>query len=142
MVPFISAVRVALSLPVCADDTPADLELIIAVDSSPSMDANEQLVQRQGYVSAFRDPDLVLAITAGWRRRVAVAFIEWSGPTESLRITLDTLARCPESFLTRRMTQRPRRRRLERRLRKSSCGSVRTIPTLHHQQHKYGIRMH
>jgi hypothetical protein len=100
MVPFISAVWVALSLPVCADDTPVDLELIIAVDSSPSMDADEQVVQRQGYASAFRDPDLVLAITAGWRRRVAVAFIEWSGPTDQRVVVPWTLIDGTESAAT------------------------------------------
>ncbi|HZT49091.1 MAG TPA: DUF1194 domain-containing protein, partial [Hyphomicrobiaceae bacterium] len=38
--------------------TPVDLELVIAVDVSLSMDLDEQRLQRDGYVSAFRDAEV------------------------------------------------------------------------------------
>ncbi len=57
-----------------------DLELVIAVDVSLSMDLDEQRLQRDGYVAAFRDPELHKAITSGAHRRIAVTYMEWAGP--------------------------------------------------------------
>src|SRR5262249_28091304 len=58
----------------------ADLELVIAVDVSLSMDLDEQRLQRDGYVAAFRDPEVHKAITSGPNGRVAVTYMEWAGP--------------------------------------------------------------
>jgi hypothetical protein len=59
-----------------------DLELVIAVDVSLSMDMDEQQLQRDGYVAAFRDPELHRAIAnAGAYGRIAVIYMEWAGPT-------------------------------------------------------------
>ena len=60
--------------------TAADLELVIAVDVSLSMDLDEQRLQRDGYVAAFRDPEVHEAITSGPNGRVAVTYVEWAGP--------------------------------------------------------------
>ncbi|TGT67498.1 DUF1194 domain-containing protein [bacterium M00.F.Ca.ET.159.01.1.1] len=57
-----------------------DLELILAVDVSPSMSQAEQRIQRDGYVSAFRHADVTRAIASGARGRIAVAYVEWAGP--------------------------------------------------------------
>jgi hypothetical protein len=62
-----------------ADDTAVDVELIIANDVSGSMDSGEQVLVRQGYISAFTDEDLIAAITAGRYHRIAIAIIEWAG---------------------------------------------------------------
>lgn len=58
-----------------------DLELILAVDVSSSMSEAEQRVQRDGYVSAFRHPGVARAIGLGPRGMIAVAYIEWAGPS-------------------------------------------------------------
>jgi hypothetical protein len=58
----------------------ADLELVIAVDVSLSMDLDEQRLQRDGYVSAFRDPEIHKAITSGPNGRIVVTYMEWAGP--------------------------------------------------------------
>ncbi len=63
-----------------AAQTPVDLELVIAVDVSLSMDSDEQRLQREGYVAAFRDPELHRAITSGAYGRIAVVYMEWAGP--------------------------------------------------------------
>ena len=42
------------------------------------MDLDEQQLQRQGYVAAFRNPDVIAAITDGPRGRIAVTYFEWS----------------------------------------------------------------
>jgi hypothetical protein len=60
--------------------TPVDLELVLAVDVSYSMDLEEQRLQREGYVAAFRDPDVLKAIRSGATGRIAVVYIEWAGP--------------------------------------------------------------
>lgn len=58
---------------------PVDLELVLAVDVSGSIDAEEAQLQREGYVQAFLDPILIKTIIDGNHGRIAVAYIEWSG---------------------------------------------------------------
>ena len=58
-----------------------DLELVLAVDVSLSMDLDEQRLQRDGYVAAFRDSEVQKAITAGPHGRIAVSYLEWAGPS-------------------------------------------------------------
>lgn len=58
---------------------PVDLELVLAVDVSRSMDMDEQALQRAGYVAAFRDPGVLDAIRQGPLARVAVTYVEWAG---------------------------------------------------------------
>jgi hypothetical protein len=56
-----------------------DLALVLAVDVSLSMDEEEQKLQREGYVAAFRDSDVHRAIGSGPHGRIAVAYMEWAG---------------------------------------------------------------
>lgn len=56
-----------------------DAAIVIAVDVSGSVDANEFAIQRDGYIAALRNPGLVAAIRAGRFGRVALAYFEWSG---------------------------------------------------------------
>src|SRR5262245_17085928 len=66
--------------PARADDTPVDLELILAVDVSRSMDIDEQQLQRDGYVAAITHPEVIDAITQGRNGRIALTYVEWAGP--------------------------------------------------------------
>lgn len=61
-------------------ETAVDLELVLAVDISRSMDPDEQQLQRDGYVAAITNPDLIAAITHGTRGKIALTYVEWSGP--------------------------------------------------------------
>ncbi|MGV8937692.1 MAG: DUF1194 domain-containing protein [Allorhizobium sp.] len=56
-----------------------DAELVLAVDVSGSMDAEEIAVQRLGYADALRHPDFVNAVQSGMIGRVAVTYYEWAG---------------------------------------------------------------
>lgn len=56
-----------------------DLELVLAVDISRSMDPTEQRLQRDGYVSALRHPDVIRAIQSGPNGRIALTYMEWAG---------------------------------------------------------------
>lgn len=62
-------------------ETQVDLELVLAVDVSFSMDLDEQKLQRDGYIQAFRDPGIIKAIQAGATGKIAVTYMEWAGPT-------------------------------------------------------------
>ncbi|WP_445504860.1 DUF1194 domain-containing protein [Microvirga sp. G4-2] len=59
--------------------TEVDLALVLAVDVSISMDSDEQALQRQGYVEAFRSPLVHQAIRTGTLGRIAVTYVEWAG---------------------------------------------------------------
>jgi hypothetical protein len=62
-------------------ETPVDLELVLAVDVSGSMDMEEQAVQRAGYMAALVHPQVLAAIRGGGYGRIAAAYVEWGGPT-------------------------------------------------------------
>ena len=59
-----------------------DLLLVLAMDVSRSMDQAKFLLQRQGYAAAVSNPQVLNAITSGPHQRIAVCFIDWSGPFE------------------------------------------------------------
>ena len=56
-----------------------DLELVLAVDISRSMDVDELALQRAGYVEAFRHPEVIAAIGSGMTGQIAVTYLEWAG---------------------------------------------------------------
>lgn len=73
------AVLVAASVPAPAQNLRVDLELVLAVDISGSVDFAEGLLQRQGYIDAFTNPKLLQAIRNGPNGRIAVTYLEWAG---------------------------------------------------------------
>jgi hypothetical protein len=52
-----------------AAQVPVDLELVLAVDVSGSMDFDEQELQRRGYVEAFLHPEIAEAVRTLWPHR-------------------------------------------------------------------------
>jgi hypothetical protein len=62
-----------------AAQTPVDVELVLAVDVSQSMDFGEHELQRQGDVAAMLHPQVLSAILSGIYGRVAIAYVEWGG---------------------------------------------------------------
>ena len=83
----VAALAVALLVPAEAAQIgqdpaalPVDLELVLAVDASRSIDAEEAALQRAGYIEAISHPDFVRAIrTGGANGRIALAYFEWAG---------------------------------------------------------------
>jgi len=67
----------AIPAPLRGELLPVDLELVLSVDVSGSIDAEELKMQREGYVAALTDAEVVRAITRGVLGRVAVAYAEW-----------------------------------------------------------------
>ncbi|MDX1540581.1 MAG: DUF1194 domain-containing protein [Geminicoccaceae bacterium] len=64
--------------PAAAQEVPVDLELVLAVDISGSVDEVEARLQRAGYVTALRHPDVIEAIQGGMIGRIAVSYVEWA----------------------------------------------------------------
>ncbi len=58
-----------------------DLELVLAVDVSGSIDSEEANLQRQGYAAAITNPLVVNAIEGGPTGRIALTYIEWADGT-------------------------------------------------------------
>lgn len=63
-----------------------DVELVLAVDISQSMDVDEQEIQRAGYVAALTSPEVLDAIRYGPTGRIAVTYMEWGGAGEQFVI--------------------------------------------------------
>jgi hypothetical protein len=68
-----------------------DLELVLAVDVSLSIDAREARLQREGYVAAFRDPQVLSAIKGGILGRIAVTYFEWANAAHTHLVVRWTL---------------------------------------------------
>jgi len=56
-----------------------DLELVLAVDVSSSVDPVEAQLQKNGYLHALVHPYVIDAITTGPKGRIAVIYIEYAG---------------------------------------------------------------
>lgn len=64
----------------CAEGLqPVDLELVLAVDTSTSVDEQEFALQTTGLAQAFLSPQVVSAIRAAGTRGVAVSVVQWAG---------------------------------------------------------------
>ena len=61
-----------------ANAVPVDLELVLAVDVSTSVDSTEFNLQKQGYVDAFNNPVIQQAINDGAIGSIAATLVYWS----------------------------------------------------------------
>jgi len=59
-----------------------DVELVIAVDISYSMDPDEQALQREGYIQGLTSPEFLNALKQGMHGRVAITYFEWAGASD------------------------------------------------------------
>jgi hypothetical protein len=69
----------AASVPAPAQNSSVDLELVLAVDVSGSVDYFEARLQRQGYIDALTDPRFLQAVRNGRHGRIAITYLEWGG---------------------------------------------------------------
>lgn len=77
---IVTLIALVLSTGLRAEEV--DLELVLAVDVSTSIDDNEFTLQRRGYAQAFTNPSVIEAIRSGPNHKIAVAYVEWA-TTES-----------------------------------------------------------
>ena len=59
-----------------------DVELIIAVDVSYSMDLDELAVQREGYAQAIVSKDFLQALRTGPHSKISLTYFEWSASSD------------------------------------------------------------
>ncbi|MCF2524953.1 DUF1194 domain-containing protein [Bradyrhizobium sp. G127] len=72
-----------LPIPSAADEANrVDVELILAVDVSYSMDMDELALQREGYAEAITSKEFLQALKTGPTGKVAVTYFEWAASTD------------------------------------------------------------
>jgi hypothetical protein len=75
------AASAALATGARAQGGAVDLQLVLAVDVSRSIDEDEARLQREGYRTAMSDPAVVAAMTGGLLGAIAIAYVEWAAYT-------------------------------------------------------------
>ncbi|MBQ0824574.1 DUF1194 domain-containing protein [Microvirga terrae] len=99
MVAALMAAWLWLPIPDARAETEVDVALVLAVDVSRSMDPDEQELQRQGFIEAFRSPQVHDAIRNGMLGRIIVTYFEWSGVDYQNVIVPWTIIDSPETAL-------------------------------------------
>ena len=74
-----------------AAQTAVDLQLVLAVDASGSVDQVRFELQKRGYVDAFRHARVLQAIRSGPSRAIAVTMVQWTGPMLQVQVVGWTL---------------------------------------------------
>ena len=59
-----------------------DVELVLAVDVSYSMDMDELAIQREGYAQAITSKEFLQALKAGPSGKITVTYFEWAASTD------------------------------------------------------------
>ncbi len=62
--------------------TQVDVELVLAVDVSYSMDMEELALQREGYAEAIVSREFLQALKTGPNGKVAVTYFEWAASSD------------------------------------------------------------
>jgi hypothetical protein len=66
--------------------TAVDLQLVLAVDASGSVDYTRFELQKRGYASAFRNRQVLEAIQSGPTASIAVTMVQWTGPSLQVQV--------------------------------------------------------
>ena len=74
-----------------------DLELVLAGDSSGSIEHSELMMQREGYAAAITNPKVLDAIRGGYHQKIALAYVEWGGPESQETVVDWTVIDGPDS---------------------------------------------
>ena len=74
-----------------------DVELVLAVDVSYSMDMDELAIQREGYAQAITSKEFLQALKAGPNGKVAITYFEWAASTDQKLIIPWRVIDGPES---------------------------------------------
>jgi hypothetical protein len=83
--------------PAQARDPTVDVELVLAVDVSYSMDMEELAIQREGYAQAIVSKEFLSALKTGPVGKIAVTYFEWAASTDQKLIIPWRIIDGPES---------------------------------------------
>jgi hypothetical protein len=70
-----------------------DLQLVLAVDASGSVNDARFELQKRGYAAAFRNPQVIKAIMSGGEQAIAVTMMQWTGPFMHVQVVPWTLVK-------------------------------------------------
>jgi hypothetical protein len=88
----------SFSVAASAQDRPqVDVELVLAVDISYSMDYDELNLQREGYILAITSEQFLDAMRRGPLGKIAVTYVEWAGSGEQQVVVPWTIIEDPRS---------------------------------------------
>jgi hypothetical protein len=76
---------------------PVDVELVLGLDISYSMDPEEQALQREGYIKALTSREFMLALRQGMHGKIAVTYFEWAGYSDQRVVVPWRMIEGPES---------------------------------------------
>ena len=80
-----------------ARDPVVDVELVLAVDVSYSMDMDELAIQREGYAQAIISKEFLSALKTGPTGKIAVTYFEWAASSDQKLIIPWRVIDGPES---------------------------------------------
>lgn len=80
-----------------SDLSPVDVELVLAVDVSYSMDMDELALQREGYALAITSKEFLQALKSGPNGKIVVTYLEWAASTDQKIIIPWRIIDGPES---------------------------------------------
>src|SRR6202040_1076189 len=83
--PMAALVALAGIVPARAQ-TAVDLQLVLAVDVSGSVNQTRFELQRDGYVAAFRNARVLETIRSGPHQAIAVTMVQWTGPALQVHV--------------------------------------------------------
>jgi Protein of unknown function (DUF1194) len=83
---IIAAVLIGLTAASALAQT-VDLQLVLAVDASGSVDHYRFELQKRGYVAAFRHPRVLETIRSGPNQSIALIMMQWTGPAMQVPVT-------------------------------------------------------
>lgn len=63
-----------------------DLQLVLMVDASGSVNQQRFDLQKQGYAAAFRNPRVLRAIRSGRHQSIVVTMVQWTGYTMQVQV--------------------------------------------------------
>src|SRR5713226_3042265 len=78
-------VALATAAPAAAQ-TAVDLQLVLAVYASGSVNQLRFELQKRGYVAAFRHERVLQAIRSGPNQAIAVTMMQWTGPMLQVQV--------------------------------------------------------
>jgi hypothetical protein len=121
-----------------AKNTTVDVELILAVDISYSMDMDELALQRDGYSRALTSREFLNALRQGIHGKIAVTYFEWAGATDQRVVVPWRVIEGPESAgsVANEISQAP----LRRAARTSISGALLFAQSLFASSGQRGIR--
>ncbi|NEW86686.1 DUF1194 domain-containing protein [Rhodopseudomonas sp. WA056] len=120
------------------DAKQVDVELVLAVDVSYSMDVDELAVQREGYAQALMSSEFLKTLKTGPNGRIAVTYFEWAASSDQKIILPWQIIDGPESAdaVAAEIMKAP----LRRASRTSISGAINFALPLFEQNPYHGLR--